>query len=61
MCFNKKILYQYFVVYLPCLEQLLPWKHFIFHYAALKNFKNINHLWLFKLGKWKTDILFLNF
>ena len=34
-CLSKKILYQYFVVSLPCLGQLLLWKHLICNYIAL--------------------------
>ena len=50
-CLSKKILYQYFAVFLPCLPQLLFWKYFIYHYITLKSKENINHLWLFKLGE----------
>ena len=34
--------------FLPCLGQLLLWKHFICHYIALKTLTtNINHPWIF--------------
>ena len=36
MYLSKKILYQYFVVFLPYLGQLLLRKHVIYHYIALK-------------------------
>ena len=36
MCLSRKIFHQYFVDFLPCLGQLLLWKHFICHYIALK-------------------------
>ena len=39
ICLNKKILYQYFVAFLPCLRQYLLWIHFICHYIALKTWK----------------------
>ena len=40
MCLSKKILYQYFVVFLPCLRQFLLWKHVID--------------WLVKLWEWNN-------
>ena len=36
MRLSKKVLYLHFVVFLPCLEQMLRWKHFICHGIALK-------------------------
>ena len=36
ICFSKKILYQYFVSFLPWLGHLLLGKHFTCHYIALK-------------------------
>ena len=61
---NKKIFYQNFVDFLPCLGELLLWKRFICHYIALKTKKYINHLWLFKPRKWNnrpTAYWFLKF
>ena len=41
LCLSKKIFYQYFVDFLPCLEQFLPWKYSVCHYIALKTLKQI--------------------
>ena len=61
MCFNKKILFQYFVVFCPALISSSSEKisHSVFLVLPLhgtKNQKNIyiNHPWLFKLGKWNA-------
>ena len=35
MILNKKISYQYFIVFLSCSGQFLLWKRFICHFIAL--------------------------
>ena len=40
MCLSEKILYQSFVVFLPCLGQLLLSKRFICNYIRLKLLRN---------------------
>ena len=53
MCFSKKILYQHFATFLPARNSFISEKiSHSFFLMKMKNLKeNINHLWLFKLGK----------
>ena len=53
MCLIKNTLYQYFVLFLPCLGQLPIWKHSIYSHIALKTHLNYE--------KEILDILFINF
>ena len=54
MCYSKKNLYQYFVVFYPVWDSFFSENLLYVIKYHKKIEENINHPWLFKLGKWSN-------